>query len=104
MSLAGFATDKYLFVLQMKKNILVCFTYHDAAILHLLTSVNCLSDVGTVYRGFVVNVCFLERAGELHIIILRREGMGFFIPRCYRYKEAITIIDRLGLYPDSTIP
>ena len=33
---------------------------------------------------------FLERAGELHIIILRRKKGGVIPPKCYRWKEAVT--------------
>ena len=60
-SLASFAQDKYFFRFTTEEiKILASFTYHDIAILHLLTSVNCLSDVGSVDRGSVVNLCLLH--------------------------------------------
>jgi hypothetical protein len=57
---ARFVKDKYFLILQMKKKMLASFTYHGIAILHLLTSFNCLSDVGTVGRGSVVKLCLLH--------------------------------------------
>jgi len=36
-----------------------------------------------VYRHGSDNFFFLERVGELRIIILRRKGRGFIPPKCY---------------------